>query len=278
VADVGRWRSLSLRRRCAAPLEDSTLGADLCCSGRILRSANIVARSRSDIPSRARSGCFMALSDDPWIKEHSIIDPERMHALGAIHVCWTPCERNLLLIFGGVFKIPNRLSWILGHDLGDISISAKISEAMKYIQHHPSLVAVIDNYPSVHDICRQNRNTLSHFVPSGDARDDTSKIKLTKMKGITGRVDEFSSTLVDIRRVAEEIRALMVYSWRIHKALDALSKGQQTELPPLVALPELIAKPPPDVRPESKEPREPSRKERRRSKKERREKHRPSDA
>jgi hypothetical protein len=32
----------------------------------------------------------MALSDDPWIAEHSIIDPERLHALGSNRVVVEP--------------------------------------------------------------------------------------------------------------------------------------------------------------------------------------------
>jgi hypothetical protein len=181
------------------------------------------------------------------------------------------------LIFGGVCKLPNRLTWILGHYLGDVSISDKIREALKYVQHPNLLVKVIDNYLSVHDVCRQNRNTLSHFIPYGNIKDEISKVAFMKMKGIAGRANEFPSALEDIRRVASELRALMVYSWRIHKALDALSKGQQTEFPPIVALPELLAKPPPDVRPEPSSPRPPSKKERRRAKRERREKHRPAE-
>jgi hypothetical protein len=143
---------------------------------------------------------------------------------------------------------------------------------MKYIPHNPHIVEIVSNYLSVYDICRQNRNVLSHFTPVGSLRDE-EKIIFAKMKGITGKIDPIPSTLVDIRRVAAEIMGLMTYSWRIYKALDELDRGQTPELPPIIAVPMLLVKPPPQTNQEPNERRPSSQKERRLKRKERRERH-----
>jgi hypothetical protein len=45
----------------------------------------------------------MPLSDDPWIAENSIIDPERHHALGVITVFWNHCER--MFVYDFLFRL-----------------------------------------------------------------------------------------------------------------------------------------------------------------------------
>src|SRR3977135_2597510 len=69
----------------------------------------------------------MPLSDDPWILEHSVIDPERLHALGMITLFWNQCERNLWHLFCLVFDFHPRVGWIIAHDMGDVAICERIS-------------------------------------------------------------------------------------------------------------------------------------------------------
>src|ERR1700677_4623263 len=106
----------------------------------------------------------MALSDDPWIARHSIIDPERLHALGIITLQWNHCERNLWLIFSVVFSLNRRVAWIIGHDIGDISLCEKIREMIKAVKPDPDVAAVLEAYLKTYDACRVNRNTLTHFT------------------------------------------------------------------------------------------------------------------
>jgi len=192
----------------------------------------------------------MALSDDPWIKTHSIIDPERVHALGVITLQWNHCERNLWLIFSVVFSLPRRVAWIIGHDIGDISLCEKIKEMLKVTHPAPEIAEVIDAYLKAYDACRINRNTLTHFTGSIDATNpDMSNAVFLRRKGISGKPNPLPSTLQDIRRVAEEIHRFMVYSWRLYKALQARVEGTQAKLPPPIAAPEPLWKPPPPIVP-----------------------------
>lgn len=216
--------------------------------------------------------------EDEWIKNHSIIDPHRLHALGVVQLWWTQCERHLLLIFCIVFNIPGRTGWIIGHDIGDVSLSNKIAEMLPYTKLADDSIGSIINYISVYDRCRQNRNMLSHFVPSVKVGDDLTSAIFVRRKGIKGEKIELPSDLSDLRRVAEEILTLARFSWTLYRALDERRMGRNAQLPPLIVPPELLAKPLPDADPESKQPRQPSKKERRTKRKERRDKLRPRGA
>jgi hypothetical protein len=193
----------------------------------------------------------MPISDDPWIAEYSIIDPERLHALGAITLWWNHCERNHMLIFIHVLNLDRRRGWIIAHDMGDISMSDKIREAIKWGNYTPEWAQVIEAYLKIYDVCRQNRNALTHFtasIPSASIEHATSATFL-RMKGVKGEANPLPSSLDDVRRVAGEIHNFVIYSWGMHKALDALRKGQPSELPPLVLPPDLLVKPPQANRP-----------------------------
>ena len=82
----------------------------------------------------------MPLSDDPWIAEYSIIDPERLHALGSIVLWWNHCERNLLFIFTTFVGVSQGMGWIIGHDLGDMALSTRIREILKRRDHPSGIV------------------------------------------------------------------------------------------------------------------------------------------
>jgi hypothetical protein len=196
----------------------------------------------------------MALSDDPWIKRHSMIDPERLHALGIITQQWNHCERNLWLIFSVVFSLHRRVAWIIGHDIGDISLCEKIKEMIKVVQPNPEVATVLGAYLKVYDACRVNRNTLTHFTSATNPTtpDDLMNAVFLRRKGPSGQPNELPSTLTDVRRVAEEVQALTIYSWKLYKALLARSEGKQAELPPTIVPPDLLWKPPPPTVPKPK--------------------------
>jgi hypothetical protein len=195
----------------------------------------------------------MALSDDPWIRRHSTIDPERVHALGVITLQWNHCERNLWLIFSVVFSLHRRVAWIIGHDIGDISLCEKIKEMVKVVRPDPDVATVLDAYLKAYDACRINRNTLTHFTSATNPADpDLLNAVFLRRKGPSGKPNPLPSTLKDIRRVAEEIHTLMIYSWKLYKALLARNEGKRAELPPIIVAPDLLWKPPPPIVPKPK--------------------------
>lgn len=196
----------------------------------------------------------MALSDDPWIARHSMIDPERLHALGIITLQWNHSERNLWLIFSLVFSLHRRVAWILAHDMGDISLCEKIKEMLKIMQPEPEVDTVLNAYLKAYDVCRINRNTLTHFTSATNPTnpDDLLNAVFLRRKGPSGKPNELPSTLKDIRRVAEEIHSLTIYSWKLYKALLARNEGKQAELPPTIVPPDLLWKPPPPIVPKPK--------------------------
>jgi hypothetical protein len=141
------------------------------------------------------------------------------------------------------------MGWIMGHDLGDIALSKRIKEIMNRRHDNSEIRALIDNYLSNYDVCRQNRNTLTHFtgfVPRDANKEtvDLSSIRFVRLKDIKAKPEFFPSALIDIRRVALEIRGLSLHSWRIYEVLELLAEGKSPELPPIIVAPELLLKPP----------------------------------
>jgi len=201
----------------------------------------------------------MPLSDDPWIAEHSIIDPERLHALGMITLFWNHCERMLFMIFCFVFKFGPGFGWIIAHDMGDISLSERIKELLKVRPIDPAEQALILNALEVYDACRQNRNLLTHFTVSIGSKDEPeSDYKFVRTKGPSPTPKEFPSTLDDVRAVASNTKTLSVYLHQIHKALTEREAGKDVPLPPRVASPELLLRHPLQDRTEPKPQRPPS--------------------
>jgi hypothetical protein len=243
----------------------------LCCGGDFATMSTARSKrcqaSGSISTSFCRFGGAMTLSDDPWIAEHSIIDPERLHALGMITLWWNHCERNLFFLFCIVMGCSPRVGWILAHDLGDISISTKIKEMLKLRPPDSDADALLRCCLQVYDVCRQNRNSLTHFtasVPSRDADAATlTAASFVRIKGPSPEASPLPSSLNDIRRVAIEVHYLAVYLWKIYKALVARGEGKPATLPPLIAAPELLWKPPQSTAPKQKRPPKPSRASRR---------------
>jgi hypothetical protein len=195
----------------------------------------------------------MALSDDPWIAANSVIDPERLHALGMITLWWNHCERNLFHIFHLVFGLRPRVAWIIAHDMGDISMCEKIKEMLKIRPPEDDVLTVLTSYLKAHDACRINRNTLTHFTGSlPSAQHNPSQVVFVRMKGPVPEQNPLPSSLEDIRRVAHETHTFAMYSWKLYKALVERYEGKQATLPPPIVPPELLWKPPPPIVPKPK--------------------------
>jgi hypothetical protein len=164
-------------------------------------------------PFRARIGQFRALSRDPWIMANSEIDPQRLHALGVISFRWNMSEQLLFALFGQLLNCPEREVLILGHELGHIALMIRVRVlASTRLEDDPKLIAAIDNALDVYDICRQNRNQLTHFnvqIALGKERLSGFNLVRKRRKPDTFPVKmPFDDTVKNLRRVAKEIRRL----------------------------------------------------------------------
>ena len=203
----------------------------------------------------------MSLSDDPWIAEHSIIDPERLHALGVMTLFWNNCERMLFLIFCVVFGFKARTGWIIAHDMGPLSISERITEFLKLYPLKDDEQELVLNALEVYEVCRQNRNMLTHFTISlvdPAAPESEYNFKFVRMKGPSPTAKEFPSSLTDVRSVAFNTKMLAIYLYKIYQALNDRVSGKDVPLPPIVAAPGLLSTPLPQDHKESQPQRPPS--------------------
>jgi hypothetical protein len=187
-------------------------------------------------------GFAMALSDDAWISEHSIIDPERLPALGMITAFWNYCEQNLFFIFCAVFHLQTIVGWIIAHDMGDIAVSSRIKEMLKIDSPDSQLTDLILNGLEVYDCCRINRNTLTHFTFSVN---DDGTFDFARRKGPSSNKTIIPSSLNDVRRVALETKLLSLYLWHLHESIRTFGSPSPRPFPPKLELPELLLKHPP---------------------------------
>jgi hypothetical protein len=185
----------------------------------------------------------MPFVDDPWIEKNSIIDPERLHALGVITVFWNHSERMLFFLFCFVCKFTPKFGWVLAHDMGSISLIERITEVLKIRPLADDEQELLMNSLKIYDICRQNRNLLTHFTVNRSKEADDEFVFL-RTKGPSAAPKQFPSSLEDIRRVALEIQTFSVYLHKIWKALIHREVDNSTPLPPIIELPELLWKPP----------------------------------
>jgi hypothetical protein len=185
----------------------------------------------------------MPFIDDPWIEKNSIIDPERLHALGVVTVFWNHSERMLFFLFCFVCKFTPKFGWVIAHDMGAISLIERITELLKIRPLANDEQELLVNALKIYEICRQNRNLLTHFTVNRSKEADDEFVFL-RTKGPSAAPKQFPSSLEDIRRVAFEIQTFSVYLHKIWKALIHREVDKSTPLPPIIALPELLWKPP----------------------------------
>jgi hypothetical protein len=184
----------------------------------------------------------MPLSDDPWILEHSVIDPERLHALGMITLFWNQCERNLWHLFCLVFDFHPRVGWIIAHDMGDVAICERIKEMLKIQPINENTKKLVLSVLASYDICRINRNTLTHFTVRPD---EDGQFSFVRTKGPVPIQHLLPSSLEDVRSVAFEVKVLSHYIWDLYRGLHTFGSEKPTPLPPILEPPELLWKPPP---------------------------------
>lgn len=104
MASLARWRSCSRRRRCASPLGVAGFGADFCGSGRMRRSASIVFRSDSEIPSRARSAMKKPKTARIIVKGNTDHNLPFLVAIGQLVISWANNESLFLAVLQVLFR------------------------------------------------------------------------------------------------------------------------------------------------------------------------------
>jgi hypothetical protein len=210
------------------------------CHFRVLCSASIaVCRA-----STARAVLPMSLDSDPWVAANSPIDAERLHALGAVIVYWNECEKELLILFGEVLGFPLQELWAIAHDLGQVAISTKIEALARAKNFSSQFQSAIKNTLAVYEICRQNRNQLVHFWFFSGVRGDGHLYRKSKKADYNPPV-LFKSDLVDIRRVAEDIKALARHMAQLEAAINQTGRAMpNSPMPNELPLPALLYSPP----------------------------------
>jgi hypothetical protein len=203
----------------------------------------------------------MSLSDDEWIKSHSPIVAEKLHALGVVTLHWNECESWLLTLLNQLIDMEWKEFWALFSQLGDVAISERIRSVLKIRQFSPALIARIENALQVYENCRLNRNQLTHFAVKREARQLILRRKSKKPDD--DRTDPFLNELSDIRRVADEIIECSTYLSHIVVTIDAFGPQTRHPWPEKRDVPTLLWSPPPQTHAKPRHPPKSSRASRR---------------
>jgi hypothetical protein len=192
---------------------------------------------------------FEALSWDAWMTTHSPLPPKKLHALGYVQFAWNACEHHLFSLLAEVIGLPERDVWTLAHDLGDIAVVTRIKIlAKRRYKDDPVTVRVIENALEVYDICRQNRNQLTHFDIAAGLGSDVLTLFRRSKNPETRDSPPFPDSLNDIRRVGRDIRRLsghLQHIWMV--LLVNRVQGRREPLPNILRVPEPLWKPLPHV-------------------------------
>jgi hypothetical protein len=188
---------------------------------------------------------ILSLSDDPWITEHSPIDAEKLHALGYLTFVWNACESWSHFVFAAVAGVKADVALAMSHDMGDQALFEKMKALAKARKLDNEIIKCIDDLKEIYDLCRKNRNQLSHFgVLYGE-----KTFRLTRRKGSTLDRQPIDDDLASIRRVGEECDALHSYLIKVLFFIQRRVGGEPTPLPNRPPLPKLIWSPPPQTLP-----------------------------
>lgn len=189
------------------------------------------------------------LSIDEWMTADSELGHKRLHALGVITQRWNRAERWLFTIFCDVSGYDEAEAWALVYNLSTPAISERIRSLLK-IRNYATEAPLIDNALEVFNVCRQNRNSVTHAWTRGLSADGQLALASKSRKADNLDADPFPSSLDDLRRVADEIEGLntrlSLLSWF---AEDSQPTSSLEKLP----LPFLLVQPP--QQPRAKPPR-----------------------
>ncbi len=184
-------------------------------------------------------------SHDDWIRSHSLVTPEKLHAIGFLTLAWNACEYWTTAIFSTVSGLSEKQARIVTHDLGDITIWNKIIEFSGIDELTGTHVKdELKHALKIYDRCRSNRNQFVHAALGGERGEDGSVFRLARNKGPKFEFDPIDDSLQEIRRVGDEIDRLRDYLARLCIHISSLKFETPSPLPERLPLPECVWKPP----------------------------------
>jgi hypothetical protein len=210
---------------------------------------------------------FEGLARDEWLVRKSPLHPAKLHALGVVTFAWNTCELHLFFLFCVVTNLDTAMGRIIAHDMGDVAIVDRIREIIgtTFINATGHVFTseeseIIENVLKVYDLCRQNRNTLTHF----QVETLGGELLLARIRGPKWTSHVIPNDLKDFRRVADEIWDLSLWIRQVWRAMASRRNGVMLPLPEKQPLPDLLWKPPQTTPTKRKRPPQPSRASRRR--------------
>jgi hypothetical protein len=208
--------------------------------------------TRNQLRSRTKEFEFTPLSRDPFIRTNSDIEPQKLHALGVITFRWNLSENKLFDMFQVLLKRPINEAHALADGLKNEELARRIKTLASSRIKDKQTLKLISNVLDVYEICRQNRNQLTHFnITLADRTPGLLRfefeLELVRRRRDYRSVLPFPQTIKDIRRVARDIRRLNTQLWGVRLLLDKKTKRWMTSAPQLLPVPELLWKPPPQT-------------------------------
>lgn len=199
------------------------------------------------------------LAPDAWIAMYSLMSPKKLHALGVITFWWNACEYQLFGLFVVITGLPDQQAWILAHELGAIALMDRINAlAAIKLKKRKDAVELIANTLDIYEICRRNRNQLTHFSV-GPAEKGDIQIRRKSKAPDSMEPAPFPNDLKDIRRVARDVRRLHDRLFETWAYAQQRLRGRRVKpSPKILPLPELLWKPPQQA-PKERPPRRSSR-------------------
>ncbi|CEG08729.1 hypothetical protein BN961_02147 [Afipia felis] len=202
----------------------------------------------------------MSLTDE-WIDQYPTIDAKKLHALGMVTFIWNACEYKLFELFHITTGLNPNMAWLLVHDLNSIAVADRLSAYLDHAFTDTSAIQqeidLIKAALAAYDVCRQNRNQLTHFWLEHDL--EKQEVRMMRQKGPALKLTSFSEGLSDVRRVADELIGLNNHLNEVVAYMrSAIAEGERLPLPCKVLAPELLWKPPHPTGKASQPRREPS--------------------
>jgi hypothetical protein len=180
------------------------------------------------------------LSIDEWMTANSELGHKRLHALGVITQRWNRAERWLFTIFCDVSGYDEAEAWALVYNSSTPAISERIRSLLK-IRNYATEAPLIENALEVFNVCRQNRNSVTHAWTRGLSPDGQLALASKSKKADNLDADPFPSSLDDLRRVADEIESLNTRLWLLSCFAE---DAQPTESLEKLPMPILLVQPP----------------------------------
>lgn len=163
------------------------------------------------------------MNDDPWVRDHSPIGAERLHALGYINFVWNVTEYWFFALLASVSGLSEDVCRVFVYDQGDVTIADRIKAFAK--RRHDLTVeeqAAVARAVEVYNVCRLNRNLYNHYgLVAGKTGLELHKVA-KKPDYISHPIP---MDLNALRAVGEEIAELRIFLEDLCLAIDFQVRG-----------------------------------------------------